>query len=271
MRHSLSNLSSGLYASTAGAGFDWSAATAASKISLPRCGKVGTLFDYNGVQVHPLQTANTNNSSGFTMECVYATTANAYNFFGGIWVRWPLHYYGNDNGQYGLRYGLEHYPLNDGLGDTQGRMRPMVHDVGGEWLASRTVHSRVPITDGLPHHVCMTHAGAPTLTDAVKLYVDGVLVETGTLAAGRTQTTLQANHTQVSVYDSWVDADGSVSHVCITPQVLPVAEIQARAALVNGSNVLTDTGDVMVWHAATNSWKNTKGYGNSTWNVIRKP
>ena len=273
-RHPLSNLGSGLYTSHAPGGYDWNAATAASTIYLPRCGQVGTFFD--NVDVMPTQAENTDTTSGFTLECVYATTASVYNFFGGIWVRWPVHYYANDNGQYAVRYGLEHYPLNDSLGDTQGRMRPLVSDVGGDWLTSRTVHSRVPINDGLPHHICMTHAGAPTLANAVKMYVDGVLVETCTLASGRTQAWLQANHLIVSVYDTWVDADGSVSHVCLTPQVLPTSEIKARAQLVNGVSgpVLTDQGKVMAWDSNSSAWRPiSKGYASelSTWYPARPP
>lgn len=254
MCHSLTDLSSGIYSREDNGSYDWAAATAASKIMLPRCGKVGTQF-YD-VGVHPNQEQNTTTSSGFTMECVYLNTNTSYNFFGGNWQRWPMHYYGNDNGQYALRYGLELWPLNDVITDTQGRIRALVSDVGGDWLSSRTIHSRVPVSDGLPHHICMTHAGSPTLTDAVKIYVDGALVETATLASGRSQTTWYANRVNVGVYNSFVNPYGSISHACVTPQVLPTTEIKARALMVNGvsGRMLTDQGKYMAWSATDNAW-----------------
>ena len=271
MRHSLTDLSSGIYSREDNGSYDWAAATAASKIWLPRCGKVGTQF-YD-VGLHPNQSENSTTSSGFTMECVYLNTNTNYNFFGGIWARWPMHYYGNDSGQYALRYGLELYPLNDSISDTSGRIRALVSDVGGDWLSSRTIHSRVAVSDGLPHHICMTHAGSPTLTDAVKVYVDGVLVETATLASGRTQATWYANRVNVGVYNSFVNPYGSISHACVTPQVLPAAEIKARAQLVNGvsGTVLTDQGGVMAWDNANSAWRPVKGSDSSAWPLVRPP
>ncbi len=249
-QHPLTDTSSGLYWRSSD---DWAAAAAAGHY-LPRHGKVGAFFNDSGVTLSHSTYSSTSN--GLTIECVYTNSNTSYNFFGGQWPRWPIHYYGNEFGQYAVRYCLELYPVNDLITDTQGRIRALVSDVGGTWIASTTVHSRPVVSDGLPHHICMTHEGSPTLTNAVKVYVDGVLTETSTLNSGRPLTTLYANKIGVGADDIYVHPNGSVSHACVTAQVLPLAEIKARANLVNkgvGSR-FTDAGNVMAWDATNNTW-----------------
>lgn len=226
-QHPLTDTSTGLYwrSSTTD---DW-AANAANSHRLPGHGLVGSMFVDAGVNLSSAD--HTTTTSGFSMECVYTNTNTGYNFFGGTWQRWPMHYYGNANGQYAIRYGLELFPINDQYTDTQGRIRALVSDVGGTWIASTTVHSRPVSSDGAPHHICMTHAGSPTVTNAVKVYVDGVLTETSTLNAGRSQVTLYGNWFNVGVDASYVHPNGSVSHACVTPTELSAAEVATRAKI----------------------------------------
>lgn len=239
----------------------WNDREAASTIWLPRCGKTGCYL--NDVRVQPYQAAHSTTSTGVTVECVFTTTTNGFNFFGGLWGRDIVYY----NGPYAYQIGISYTGTNDSISDTTARAYPRVSDIGQDRIDSRTVHSRPVLNDGLPHHLCLTHAGSPTLTGAVKLYVDGTLVETCTLKTGCEMFGLEANNFNAGVEAYFTQPAGSISHACLTPLVLPVSEIQARANLVNkgtGSR-LTDQGTVLAWDASTGTWIPAKASASAAW------
>lgn len=261
-QHPLTDASTGLYSTSTA---DWSSQASASKITLPRCGKVGSYL-INSDNGKTLRCVDDNTAmspvvSGVTLECVAHTTITGYSFFGSAWERSICSAWG----WYGFNITIALYPVNDAYTDTSGRARITVSDVGGTRVASRTVHSRPIISDGLPHHLALTHANTVT-TDAVKLYVDGVKTETVTTTAALAD--IDQNTLSAGVDDYFTGFDGSVSHLCLTQAVLPEAEIKARAQLVNGvsGSVLTDQGKVMAWDSSSNAWvPATTGYASFDW------
>lgn len=273
-QHPLTDVSTGL--SSKSTATSWTAQQTASKINLPRCGQVGVyLIDTtSGKTLRCVEnnTAMTPVTSGVTLECVAHTVTTGYNFFGGTWARSICSVWGF----YGFNLTIELFPTNDVIGDTTGRARIAVGDVGGTRVASRTVHSRPVISDGLPHHLAMTHEQGVT-TNAMKLYVDGVNTETVTTTDNLTD--LDTNTLTAGVDDYFTGFDGSVSHLCLTQAVLSAAEIEARAQLVNGVSgpVLTDQGSVMAWDSANNAWRQVKGAGDPNeddifeWYTVRPP
>jgi len=256
-QHSLTNATTGLYSTSTA---DWPSQATASKITLPRCGKVGSYL-INQVNGKTLRCVDNNTAmspvvSGVTLECVAYTTLAGYSFFGGPLERSICSAWG----WYGFNITIALYPVNDAYTDTSGRARITVSDVGGTRVASRTVHSRPVISNGLPHHLALTHANTVT-TDAIKLYVDGVKTETVTVTAALAD--IAENTLSAGVDDYLTGFDGSVSHLCLTQAVLPEAEIKARSLMVNGTSgkVLTDQGKVMAWSEADSAWIPVKAWG----------
>lgn len=240
-RHSLTDTDSpGLYYRSTVTSPTWNEREAASRIYLPRMGRAGVYL--SDVAVQPYQAPHATVSTGVTLECVFSTTSTGYNFFGGEWIRGITAY----RGPYAFSIAISYRGLNDSVGDTQGRAFPEVADIGQDRIASRTVHSRRVISDGVPHHIAMTHAGYPTLANAVRMYVDGVLTETCTLKSGCEMFALEPNCLFAGVEAYFTQPEGSVSHVCLTPQVLGEAEIRLRAGLVSGA-VLPDCGSHLTW------------------------
>lgn len=262
-QHPLTDSSSGVYSRSTAT--SWTAQNAASKIQLPRCGLVGTyLIDLTTAKTLRVVDDNSAFSAGtygITLECVASTTTTGYNFFGGPWGRTICVVWG----AYGYNITITLYPVNDAIGDTTGRAIISTSDVGGTRISSRTVHSRPVISDGLPHHLALTHAATGT-SNVIKLYVDGVNTETVTTTGALAD--LSANTLQVGVDDYFTGFDGSVSHLCLTQDVLSTDEIEARAQLVNGVSgpVLTDQGAVMAWDSSRNAWvPTTTGYATFDW------
>ncbi len=72
------------------------------------------------------------------------------------------------------------------------------------------------------------------------------LTETCTLKSGCEMFALEPNCLSVGVEAYFTQPEGSVSHVCLTPQVLGEAEIRLRAGLVSGA-VLPDCGSHLTW------------------------
>lgn len=263
-QHPLTDVSTGL--SSKSAATSWATQQSNSKLWLPRCGKVGVhLIDATSGKTLRVVDDNVGSTSpviaGTTLECVALTTTTGYNFFGGPWARSICSVWGS----YGYNITIELYPTNDVIGDTTGRARIATGDVGGTRVASRTVHSRPVISDGLPHHILLTHEYNVT-SSAIKLYVDGVNTETVTTTGVLAETA--ENTLTAGVDDYFTGFDGSVSHLCLTQGVLPLDEIKARANLVNkgtGSR-FTDQGKYMVWDATNSTWvPMPKSYQTSAW------
>ena len=263
-QHPLTDVSTGL--SSKSAATSWATQQSNSKLWLPRCGKVGVhLIDATSGKTLRVVDDNVGSTSpviaGTTLECVALTTTTGYNFFGGPWARSICSVWGS----YGYNITIELYPTNDVIGDTTGRARIATGDVGGTRVASRTVHSRPVISDGLPHHILLTHEYNVT-SSAIKLYVDGVNTETVTTTGVLAETA--ENALTAGVDDYFTGFDGSVSHLCLTQGVLPLDEIKARANLVNkgtGSR-FTDQGKYMVWDATNSTWvPMPKSYQTSAW------
>ncbi len=244
----------------------WPQREAASTIQLPRQGKTGCYL--SDVSLMPYQAQHYDTTTGVTVECVFATTTNNFNFLGGLWERSITYYLGPYSFYIGINYGA----VNDSISDTAGRALARVYDVGQDRIASRTVHSRPVITDGAQHHLALTHAGSPTLTNAVKLYVDGVLVETCTLKSGAAMFTLEANCFNAGVTAYFTQPEGSISHACLTPQVLPQAEILARANLVQSTSGLNTSAQLLAWNSAASRWETrVMGYAGTAWKPVKKP
>lgn len=244
----------------------WPQREAASTIQLPRHGKTGCYL--SDVSLMPYQAQHYDTTTGVTVECVFATTTNYFNLFGGLWERSITYYLGPYSFYIGINYGA----VNDSISDTTGRALARVYDVGQDRIASRTVHSRPVITDGVQHHMALTHAGSPTLTNAVKLYVDGVLVETCTLKSGAAMFTLEANCFNAGVTAYFTQPEGSISHACLTPQVLPQSEILARANLVSTTSGLNTTAQLLAWNSAQSRWETrVMAYSGTAWKPVRKP
>ena len=244
----------------------WPQREAASTIELPRQGKTGCYL--SDVSLMPYQAQHYDTTTGVTVECVFATTTNYFNSFGGLWER-SITYYA---GPYAFYIGINYGAVNDSISDTTGRALARVFDVGQDRIASRTVYSRPVITDGVPHHLALTHAGSPTLTNAVKTYVDGVLVETCTLKTGCEMFTLEANCFNAGVTAYFTQPEGSISHACLTPQVLPQSEILARANLVSTTSGLNTTAQLLAWNSAQSRWETrVMAYSGTAWKQVRKP
>lgn len=261
-QHPLTDVSTGLYSKSTAT--SWADQQNISRIWLPRCGKVGVhLIDRTSGKTLRVVDDNTavTASYGLTLECVAVTSSSNYNFFGGVWGRDISGIWGSY--AYNVRFMLT--PVNDNIADTQGRAVGITGDIGGTRILSTTVHSRPVISDGLPHHLVITHEGTGTVS-VMKLYVDGVNTETYTLTAALSN--LDANGLVAGVDDYFTGFDGSISHLCLTRGVLPLSEIQARANLVNkgtGSR-FTDQGKYMVWDATNSTWvPMPKSYQTSAW------
>lgn len=254
-QHPLTDTDVGLFYRSPAGSTPWDTREASSTIRLPRMGRAGCYL--SDVRAQPPQAQHYSPATGVTLECVFATTTSGFNFSGGLWGRDVVYY----NGPYAFFIGICYTETNDNIAGTTARAYARVADVGQDHIASRTVHSRPVINDGLAHHLCLTHAGSPTLTNAVKLYVDGTLVETSTLKSGCEMFNLEANYLNAGVEAYFTQPEGAISHVCLTPQVLSAEEIAARANLVKPTSTLNTTAEVMVWSSAQNQWiPNVKGY-----------
>lgn len=261
-QHPLTDSSSGVYSRSTAT--SWTAQNAASTISLPHTGKVGTyLIDLTSaktLRVVDDNSAFTAGTYGITLECVAITITTGYNFFGGPWGRSIC----SVLGAVGYNITIELYPYNDNYTDTAGRARIYTSDVGGSRVSSRTVHSRPIISDGLPHHLALTHAATGT-SNVVKLYVDGTNTETVTTTAAMAN--LDANTLTAGVDDYFTGFDGSISHLCLTRDVLPVAEIQPRANYVR----VMPHAKVVAWDSASNAWRAPRGSSGSSWLLVKPP
>lgn len=249
-QHSLSSLSGLAYASP---GLN----PAASRIQLPRCGKVGVPLIDTQVRV---ATSGYNGLNGVTLEAVYLTTVTGFNFFGSPWGRTVVRWYG----YYGFNVNIEMVPIWGSVVDTQGRASLGIGDAGGTWITSRTVHERPPINDGRPHHLALVFDPSPART--ARMYVDGVLVESVT--TGGTHSDFAANEFYGSVEAFFTHCDGDLSHMCATGAALSHKEIIARARLTPslsgghpqtaGLGPLPDSGQVMGWDEANAQWAQVK-------------
>lgn len=220
----------------------WADRENASKNYLPRATRAGTWLDNEKLTL---------GYTGFspksvTLEIVHVARNNeGYNFFGGVWERDIVSLWG----YYGYNFTIRHAPLNDSIGDTKGRFSMSTGDVGGTRQASKTVYSRPVISDYTPHHVCLTHQSGVT-TDAMKLYVDGVLTEKITTTANMAD--IDSNALNISVEDFFTTSVGSFSHACLTDGILSTSEIAYRSSLVNG---LPHTGKALAWDATNLRWR----------------
>jgi hypothetical protein len=264
VQHSLDNLNSGISYKSVGAPYDYNAAQASSH-RMPRKGLSGVVL--NDVAIVLEHAAANTHIDGMTVEVVYATTLSSFNFFSSVWNRTV------QNIQGFLRNAdILLTALNDGIGDTQGRIFLNPRDINGSWVSSRTTHQRIPVTDGLPHHIAYTWEPG-IQTNALKLYIDGVHAESVTLLPGATLQPTEANSYVMGVEAYFTQPNGSFSHACATLGVLSLNEIRARANLVNGGvgSKFTDQGQVMGWDAANNTWvPYIKGYSGSAWLPVRK-
>lgn len=194
-----------------------------------------------------------------TVEIVHAPrSGESYNFFGGTWSRETIEIYG----WYAYVIRIWHAPVNDSISDTTGRFIFDTSDVGANRIASRTVYSRPVVSDNTPHHVCFTHSGT-ALTDAVKLYVDGVLTEKYSLTYPMAD--FQANSVIVGVEDFFTSGIGSYSHACVTQGILATSEIAARSNLISN---LSDAGTALAWGAALNKWLPVQGHNGTKWRPV---
>lgn len=259
-QHSLSNLTGLAYASSG-------IVPADSTIYLPRCGKVGSPLVDKEVR---LATSTPVKADGLILECVYRTTVTGFNFFGGVWGRTISRV----GGYYGYTVGIDLWPINGSISDTQGKAQIAVFDTGSTWVTSRTVHSARVINDGLPHHLALRYDPHPGTT--VRLYVDGIHAETASVSGAMSD--LQANLTVASAEAFFTHCDGMVSHLYSAPATSSLSddrgEIAARAQMVNGANdnyVLPDNGQVMAWSSARLAWLPVRGYAtlDGTWKIAR--
>lgn len=261
-QHPLTDVSTGLYSKSTAT--SWSAQQTASAVSLPRCGKVGVyLIDTTSaktLRVVDNNTALAANTSGVTLECVAQTVTTGYNFFGGIWERSICSVWGNS----GYNISITLYPVNDAFGDVAGRARITISNIGGTLVSSRTVHSRPVISDGVAHHLALTHAQSGT-SSVAKMYVDGTLVETVSTSSALSD--LTANSLTAGVDDYFTGFVGSVSHLCLTGAELAAAEVKSRASLV----VNLPTSKVLAWDATSSAWRVPRGRSSSSWFVVKPP
>lgn len=248
-QHTLST-STGLYSQSSAT---WATQYFFSQIDLPRCGQHGAyLININNAKTLrcvAVSSAFTAGTDGITLECVAVTKLTNYNFFGGAWQRDIVGIWG----AYAYNVRIRLAPVNDNIADTQGRAIAITSDVGATRIASKTVHSRPVISDGVPHHLALTHEATGT-SNVMKLYVDGVNTETYTLTAALAN--FDANTLIAGVDDYFTGFDGSISHICCTRALLSAAEIEARAQLVNGVSgpvIISDSG-ILAWSAADRAW-----------------
>jgi len=253
-QHSLSTLTGLYYASS---GID----PALSQIRLPRCGQVGAPLVDKNVRV---ATTAYNGAAGVTLEAVYRNAITNFNFFGGIWTRAIVRWYGG----YGYNVDMFMTPTNDSISDTTGRATIGIGDAGGTWINSRTVHSRPVISNNQPHHIAVVFDAPPATT--ARVYVDGALVESVTTTAPCAS--FSANDFYASAEAFFTHSDGDISHMCASP-ALPANEIRARANLVTdlAGRALTDQGRVMAWDADVCGWVPvTNGYSGSSWIKVKQ-
>lgn len=251
-QHSLSNTDDMKFPDTTGPSTELGSSR---PINLPRCGAAGMPLVDRRVRLYTRGGAP-DVSKGVSLECVYASVASNFNFFGGVWVRDICAITGGY--AYALSIRLE--PFNNQIGDTQGRAMAYVGDIGGEWPSTVVYENKIVINDGQPHHLAVRW---PPGSHDTFLYVDGVLAMQRNYG-DRVAANFEPDSVYASVDAFFTHCDGRVSHLCAGP-VKSEAEIKARARFVHG---LPERGQVMGWNGGS-SWVPVKGFGGATWKEVK--